>query len=353
MATPGRNTVKVFVYIGGQIVYDGLSVNYDQSHHTVVRVKRDISFSDFLAKIYSRCRIDRNEFVLSVSGKISRWYQNQWSEIVYEITSDDDIEIYLHPDEGNDSIDVYVESQPLYNPLMPSQFTTSEPLYSPSRPSQFSTSEPLYSPSRPSQFTTSEPLYSPSRPSQHFDLNDAYNSFMQTSPELVAVTQGFSNMGFEAGPSRHSYQNLGVHIGDSSGMRNAHENFDLPNETRHCDNNDDDDPFGDAHGPNVRSDSEPSDHGDDDDSGEENNDENIEAVDDVVQTISQPEIPSTSHVHFSNPSFAEPPTQFYDPPSFYSLSFPEIPADSIDVPSGMWSKFYDSSKGTLEKGMIF
>ncbi|XP_012840371.1 PREDICTED: uncharacterized protein LOC105960714 [Erythranthe guttata] len=191
MATPGKNTVKVFVYIGGQIVHDGLSVNYDQSHHTVVRVKRDISFSDFLAKIYSHCRIDRNEFVLSVSGKISRWYQNQWSEIVSEITSDDDLEIYLHPDEGNDSIDVYVESQPLYNPLMPSQFTISEPLYSPSRPSQSSTSEPLYSPSRPSQFTTSEPLYSPSRPSQPFDLNETYNSFMQTNPELIAVTQGF------------------------------------------------------------------------------------------------------------------------------------------------------------------
>ncbi|KAL0299098.1 UNVERIFIED_CONTAM: hypothetical protein Sradi_6569600 [Sesamum radiatum] len=38
---------------------------------------------------------------------------------------------------------------------------------------------------------------------------------------------------------------------------------------------------------------------------------------------------------------------------FFEQTFPEIPADSVDVPNLMYAKFYNKSEGRLDKGMLF
>ncbi|KAL2232143.1 UNVERIFIED_CONTAM: hypothetical protein Sindi_1394300 [Sesamum indicum] len=38
---------------------------------------------------------------------------------------------------------------------------------------------------------------------------------------------------------------------------------------------------------------------------------------------------------------------------FFSTTHPEVPADSIDFPTGRWGNFYDSNTGELANGMLF
>ncbi|KAL0340594.1 UNVERIFIED_CONTAM: hypothetical protein Sradi_4576200 [Sesamum radiatum] len=39
--------------------------------------------------------------------------------------------------------------------------------------------------------------------------------------------------------------------------------------------------------------------------------------------------------------------------SFFEQTFPEIPADSVDIPNLRYAKFYNKSEGRLDKGMLF
>ncbi|KAL0390978.1 UNVERIFIED_CONTAM: hypothetical protein Scaly_0454900 [Sesamum calycinum] len=44
---------------------------------------------------------------------------------------------------------------------------------------------------------------------------------------------------------------------------------------------------------------------------------------------------------------------FYRSIPFFQQTFPEIPADSVDVPNLRYAKFYNKSEGRLDKGMLF
>ncbi|KAL0398148.1 UNVERIFIED_CONTAM: hypothetical protein Sradi_2158100 [Sesamum radiatum] len=53
------------------------------------------------------------------------------------------------------------------------------------------------------------------------------------------------------------------------------------------------------------------------------------------------------------PTGSVPPYNLYPVPAFFRTTHPEIPADSIDVPTGNWGHFYDSNTGELALGMVF
>ncbi|KAL0423056.1 UNVERIFIED_CONTAM: hypothetical protein Sradi_0840400 [Sesamum radiatum] len=46
------------------------------------------------------------------------------------------------------------------------------------------------------------------------------------------------------------------------------------------------------------------------------------------------------------------PTLYHSIP-FFEQTFPEIRADSVDVPNLRYAKFYNKSEGRLDKGMLF
>ncbi|KAK4398073.1 hypothetical protein Sango_1282800 [Sesamum angolense] len=57
----------------------------------------------------------------------------------------------------------------------------------------------------------------------------------------------------------------------------------------------------------------------------------------------------------SEPTLPDLNTQptFYRSIQFFQQTFPEIPADSVDVPNLRYAKFYNKSEGRLDKGMLF
>ncbi|KAK4409627.1 hypothetical protein Sango_0035700 [Sesamum angolense] len=57
----------------------------------------------------------------------------------------------------------------------------------------------------------------------------------------------------------------------------------------------------------------------------------------------------------SEPTLPDLNTQptFYRSIQFFQQTFPEIPADSVDVPNFRYAKFYNKSEGRLDKGMLF
>ncbi|KAK4403024.1 hypothetical protein Sango_1043100 [Sesamum angolense] len=57
----------------------------------------------------------------------------------------------------------------------------------------------------------------------------------------------------------------------------------------------------------------------------------------------------------SEPALPDLNTQptFYRSIQFFQQTFPEIPADSVDVPNLRYAKFYNKSEGRLDKGMLF
>ncbi|KAK4411810.1 hypothetical protein Sango_0254000 [Sesamum angolense] len=57
----------------------------------------------------------------------------------------------------------------------------------------------------------------------------------------------------------------------------------------------------------------------------------------------------------SEPALPDLNTQptFYRSIQFFQQTFPEIPADSVDIPNLRYAKFYNKSEGRLDKGMLF
>ncbi|KAL0328232.1 UNVERIFIED_CONTAM: hypothetical protein Scaly_2255800 [Sesamum calycinum] len=47
------------------------------------------------------------------------------------------------------------------------------------------------------------------------------------------------------------------------------------------------------------------------------------------------------------------PTNLYSVIPFFEATHPEVPADSIDIPTNTWGNFYDSNIGELALGMVF
>ncbi|KAK4393695.1 hypothetical protein Sango_1840300 [Sesamum angolense] len=86
----------------------------------------------------------------------------------------------------------------------------------------------------------------------------------------------------------------------------------------------------------------------------ENNDEvSIEVMIDVLgNTASGPRSQRQDHFYLNMSVFCEP-TNLYSVIPFFEAMNPEVPADSIDMPTGAWGNFYDSNTGELAIGMVF
>ncbi|KAL0341830.1 UNVERIFIED_CONTAM: hypothetical protein Scaly_1845600 [Sesamum calycinum] len=86
----------------------------------------------------------------------------------------------------------------------------------------------------------------------------------------------------------------------------------------------------------------------------ENNDEvSIEVMIDVLgNTASGPRSQRQDHFDLNMPVSCEP-TNLYSVIPFFEAMHPEVPADSIDIPTGAWGNFYDSNTGELARGMVF
>ncbi|KAL0283731.1 UNVERIFIED_CONTAM: hypothetical protein Sangu_2870100 [Sesamum angustifolium] len=86
----------------------------------------------------------------------------------------------------------------------------------------------------------------------------------------------------------------------------------------------------------------------------ENNDEDsIEVMIDVLgNTASGPRNQTQDHFDLNMPVACEP-TNLYSVIPFFEAMHPEVPADSIDIPTGAWGNFYDSNTGELAIGMVF
>ncbi|XP_012850103.1 PREDICTED: uncharacterized protein LOC105976338 [Erythranthe guttata] len=289
-----RNNVKVYVYFGGYIIPDDWVARYSIAHKTVFRIKRDMSFAQFLSKLYQRLEVDINQFGLRVCCKSYILNGGRTKEMITEMTTDDDLQLYIDPDEGNDSIEVFVEVEPRYFDSAPPQVSV-----------------------------------------EAFDLNEPNNSQPQVTPDILAATQCIPNLGFEnycepsgarevhIDPYTINYGNLGRFVGESSGTR--------PNIFE------DDDPIGDSLGPNSPVNSEPSEN--------ETDDEEDVDVHDVQETLLQ-------HNEGIGAEAGEQPT-LYESIPFFSMSFPEVAADSVDVGRGRYDRFYESDRGILEVGMVF
>ncbi|KAL0310539.1 UNVERIFIED_CONTAM: hypothetical protein Sangu_2348600 [Sesamum angustifolium] len=86
----------------------------------------------------------------------------------------------------------------------------------------------------------------------------------------------------------------------------------------------------------------------------ENNDEvSIEVMIDVLRnTASGPRSQRQDHFDLNMHVSCEP-TNLYSIIPFFEAMHPEVPADSIDIPTGAWGNFYDSNTGELAIGMVF
>ncbi|KAK4384245.1 hypothetical protein Sango_2736000 [Sesamum angolense] len=86
----------------------------------------------------------------------------------------------------------------------------------------------------------------------------------------------------------------------------------------------------------------------------ENNDEvSIEVMIDVLgNTASGPRSQRQDHFDLNMPVSCEP-TNLYSVIPFFEAMHPEVPADSIDIPTSAWGNFYDANTGELAIGMVF
>ncbi|KAL0402198.1 UNVERIFIED_CONTAM: hypothetical protein Slati_4249700 [Sesamum latifolium] len=112
-------------------------------------------------------------------------------------------------------------------------------------------------------------------------------------------------------------------------------------------NEEDDDPEGNSFLNNERSDSEPDEVEEEDQmpANHKNDDEvSIDIMMDVLgNNADVPTTPVHDHFDLNMPAVSVPPYNLDPVPPFFCTTHSEIPADSIDVPTGNWGHFYDSN----------
>ncbi|KAL0321931.1 UNVERIFIED_CONTAM: hypothetical protein Scaly_2489500 [Sesamum calycinum] len=146
-------------------------------------------------------------------------------------------------------------------------------------------------------------------------------------PNLVTVTQGLDNIDFHYTEPTQSHTPLS-------------ENF-IPNE------NDVEDPTTDSFVNESHEASEPdeAEYPIPPEDGPDRVDINV-----MAETFAQRGAETSSEPAL--PDMNTQPT-FYRSIPFFEQTFPEIPADSVDVPNLRYAKFYNKSDGRLDKGMLF
>ncbi|KAI3474605.1 hypothetical protein Pfo_029774 [Paulownia fortunei] len=288
-----RNNIDVLVYFGGQIIQDANSVTYDRPTIGARRMSRRTRFSELLLKVYQITGVNDKQFLLKLFDK---YCCSNVSQLI-SITDDEGLEFFLDPGRENQFVEFYVEAEQIIHNIVPEIPTTNE-------------------------------YYQ-------------YVSFLRDDSvfEMTTVTQGMASVvinEFNAGASSVGQEHF---QGTNTEPYNAYTD-ELS------------DPLADSLGAEEHINSEPDEIADEDDDGDDDGD-GVE-IDDLEEMYEQHDEGNSSQhqvpVYTSLPST----TNEYDSNRtipFFTTCYPEIVVDSIDIPNK--EKFYDSSIGELEKGMVF
>ncbi|KAK4393350.1 hypothetical protein Sango_1805800 [Sesamum angolense] len=174
---------------------------------------------------------------------------------------------------------------------------------------------------------TSNPDFGAGTSNLDFGAGTSHSEPEYYTPNLVTVTQGLDNIDFHYTEPTQSHTPLS-------------ENF-IPNE------NDVEDPAADSFVNESDEASEPdeAEYPIAPEDGPDRVDINV-----MAETFAQCGAETSSEPTL--PDLNTQPT-FYRSIPFFQQTFPEIPADSVDVPNLRYAKFYNKSEGRLDKGMLF
>ncbi|KAL0362509.1 UNVERIFIED_CONTAM: hypothetical protein Scaly_1206100 [Sesamum calycinum] len=265
-------------------------------------------------------------------------------ETLFPITNDDALSFLLDPEAEIPMLEVYVDAEKIHveppppmsqqwgeiNPQMSQQWGEANPqmsnqwgeyinlLATPGLPSCSNTD---YLPG------TSNPDFGAGISNLDFGAGTSNFEPEYYTPNLVTVTQGLDNIDFHYTEPTQSHTPLS-------------ENF-IPNE------NDVEDPTADSFVNKSDEASEPdeAEYPIPPEDGPDRVDINV-----MAETFAQRGAETSSEPAL--PDMNTQPT-FYRSIPFFQQTFPEIPADSVDVPNLRYAKFYNKSEGRLDKGMLF
>ncbi|KAL0376929.1 UNVERIFIED_CONTAM: hypothetical protein Scaly_0810500 [Sesamum calycinum] len=269
-----------------------------------MRIPRSSTYAQFLKKIYQKIGVDSNEYLLKVSAKHSCQYLGRIKETLFPITNDDALSFLLDPEAEIPMLEVYVDAEKIHvepPPPMSQQWGEINP-----------------------------------------QMSNQWGEYMNllATPGLPPCSNtdylaGTSNPDFGAGTS-----NLDFGAEPTQSHTPLSENF-IPNE------NDVEDPTADSFVNESDAASEPdeAEYPIPPEDGPDHVDINVMAetfAQRGAETSSEPALPDMN----TQPSF-------YRSIPFFQQTFPEIPADSVDVPNLRYAKFYNKSEGRLDKGMLF
>ncbi|KAL0355062.1 UNVERIFIED_CONTAM: hypothetical protein Sradi_3953100 [Sesamum radiatum] len=320
MAEP--NNVDIVIYFGGQWSNLNGSVSYDRSPITLLNISRRTTFDELE---YILCEelgfLGRTEYKLHIYFKLITVNFGERSETVLPIKKDRDLKKIFNPRNGYASIDVFVEAEKL-----PENTELGYPGVG-----EWGTYMSMLTQDLPSLPVVTEAMGG-------FGLDENYSG-----SSSYATPSNYAGPSDNAGPS--SYVGQSNYAGPSSNAGTS------------AYNEEDDDPEGDSLLYNESSDSEPDEVEEEDQmpANHENDDEvSIDIMMDVLgNNADAPTTPVDENFDLNMPTGSVPPYNLYPVPAFFRTTHPEIPADSIDVPTGNWGHFYDSNTGELALGMVF
>ncbi|KAL0417892.1 UNVERIFIED_CONTAM: hypothetical protein Sradi_1202700 [Sesamum radiatum] len=309
-----------------------------------MRIPRSSTYAQFLKKIYQKIGVDSNEYLLKVSAKHSCQYLGRIKETLFPITNDDSLSFLLDPEAEIPMLEVYVDAEQIHvepPPLMSQQWGEINPQMS----QQWGEANPqmsnqwgeymnlLATPGLPPCSNTdylagtSNPDFGAGTSNLDFGAGTSHSEPEYYTPNLVTVTQGLDNIDFHYTEPTQSHTPLS-------------ENF-IPNE------NDGEDPTADSFVNESDEASEPdeAEYPIPPEDGPDRVDINV-----MAETFAQRGAETSSEPAL--PDLNTQPT-FYRSIPFFQQTFPEIPADSVDVPNLRYAKFYNKSEGRLDKGMLF
>ncbi|KAL0396578.1 UNVERIFIED_CONTAM: hypothetical protein Scaly_0106200 [Sesamum calycinum] len=309
-----------------------------------MRIPRSSTYAQFFKRIYQKIGVDSNEYLLKVSAKHSCQYLGRIKETLFPITNNDALSFLLDPEAEIPMLELYVDAEKIHvepppqmsqqwgeiNLQMSQQWGEANPQMS-NQWGEYMTL--LATPGLPSCSNTdylagtSNPDFGAGTSNPDFGAG-TYNSELEYyTTNMATVTQGLDNIDFHYTEPTQSHTPLS-------------ENF-IPHE------NDAEDPTGDSFVNESDEASEPdeAEYPIPPEDGPDHVDINVMAATFAqrgVETSSKPALPDRT----TQPTL-------YHSILFFEQTFPEIPADSVDVPNLRYAKFYNKSEGRLDKGMLF
>ncbi|KAL0356023.1 UNVERIFIED_CONTAM: hypothetical protein Sradi_4049200 [Sesamum radiatum] len=253
--------------------------------------------------------------------------------MLVQIKDDDTLSFFLDETAGFRFLEVYVETQQIQPEATPQNYQQGGYMENPEMSQQWGeymsllANEGLPSSCNPDFGTgTSNPDFGAGTSNVDFGAGTSNYGADDYYPSMVAVTSGLQNIAiYHSEPSQSQ-----IHVS---------ENF-TPHQDAAVD------PILDTFGNLSDASSEPDevDYPIPPEDGPNDVDINIMAENFAQGMSSSPEPVQTNRTT---------PQSFYRSMPFFDQTFPEIPADSIDVPTMKYAKFYNKNEGKLDVGMLF